>query len=104
MVRSYVVADFSGNLVEVLRSNNTKPTFLSSVFKFIPLRILDQFGCAGSKVSAFDVVYISSCSSLDSLKLTRLGLWDSCVPYCTCILKNRFCQLLVGFFSEVGET
>ena len=55
-------------------------------------------------VSAFDVVYSSSCSSLASLKVTRLGLWDSCVPYCTWILKNRSCQLLVGLFLEVGET
>ena len=52
-------------------------------------------------VSAFDVVYSLSCSSLDSLKLTRLGLWDSCVLYCTC--KNRSCQLLVSRFLEYGR-
>ena len=103
MVRSYVVADLSGNLVEVHRSEDTEPTFLSPVFEFIPLHILDQFGCAGSMVSAFDDVYCLSCSSLNSLKLTRLGLWESCVPYCTCIFKNRSYQLLVGLFSEVGR-
>ena len=103
-MRSYVVADLSGNLVEVHRSKDTEPTFLSPVFESTPLHILDQFGCAGSMVSAFDVVYCSSCSSLDSLKLTRLGFWDSCVSYCTFILKNRSCQLLVGLFSEVEET
>ena len=74
LVRSYVVADLSGNLVEVHRSEDTEPTFLSPVFEFIPLHIFDQFGCAGSMVSAFDVVYCSSCSPLDSFKLTRLGL------------------------------
>ena len=89
MVRSYVVTDLSGNLIEVHRSKDTEPMFLSPVFKFISLHILDQFGCSGSMVSGFDVVYSSSCSSLISLKLTRLGLWDSCVPYCPYILKNR---------------
>ena len=69
-MRSYVVADLSCNLVEVHRSKDTEPTFLSPVFEIILLHILDQFGCAGSMVSAFDVVYSSSCSSLDSLKLT----------------------------------
>ena len=98
----YVVADLRGNLVDVHRSEDTEPTFLSSVFEFIPLHILDQFGCAGCIVSAFDVVYSSSGSSLDSLTLTRLGFWNSCVSYCTCILKNKSCQLLVGLFSKVG--
>ena len=56
MARSYVVADLSNNLVEVNRSKDTQPTFLSPVFEFIALHILDQFGCAGSIVSAFDVV------------------------------------------------
>ena len=73
-MRSYIVADLSGNLVEVHRSKDTEPTFLSPVFEFTPLDILDPVGCAGSTVSAFDVVYSSSCSSLDSLKLTQLGL------------------------------
>ena len=45
---SYVVADLRGNLVEVHRSKDTEPTFLSPVFEFIPLHIRDQFGCAGS--------------------------------------------------------
>ena len=62
-MRSYVVADLSGNLVEVRRSKDTEPTFLSPVFEFISLHILDHFGCAGSMVSAFDVVYCSSCLS-----------------------------------------
>ena len=75
-------ADLIGNLVEVHRSKDTEPTFLSPVFEFIPLHIIDQFGCGGSMVSAFDVVYSLSCLSLDSLNWTRLGLWDSCVPYC----------------------
>ena len=70
----YIVADLRGNLVELHRSKDTEPTFLSPVFEFIPLHILDQVGCAGSIVCAFDIVYSSSCSSLDSLKLTRLGL------------------------------
>ena len=76
--------------------------FLSSSHSISVICLVVLFGCAGRMVSAFDDVYSSSCSSLDSLKLTQLGLWDSCVPYCTCILKNRSCQLLVGLFSEVG--
>ena len=56
-MRSYVVADLNGNLVEVHRSKDIKPTFLSPVFEFIPLHILDHFGCAGSMVNAFDVAY-----------------------------------------------
>ena len=41
LVRSYVVADLSGNLVEVHCSKDNEPTFLSSVFEFTPLHILD---------------------------------------------------------------
>ena len=51
-MRSYVVADLSGNLVKVHRSKDTEPTFLSPVFEFIPFHILDQFGSAGSRVGA----------------------------------------------------
>ena len=96
-MRSYGVADLSGNLVEVHRSKDTEPTFLSLVFEFIPLHILDQFGCAGSVVSAFDVAYSSSCSSLDSLKLIA-----------GCFLGNEvgiFIPLLSGlqFLSEVFQ-